>query len=87
MWHAWEASTHGFFLQFMVKTEGKNTPELKALQKRWIAPCHAALKRARIAHPDSRVIELAALYPELGDALGAYASDLKQQIENPFPRP
>ena len=80
---AWDASTHGPFLAYIVKREGLETPAVKAVNAVHRETVKAAYKLALSAHPQgaARLQDLDANYAA---KLAAHAAALKAAIPNPF---
>ena len=86
MWHAWQASTNGSMLAFIVRAEGLVTDDVLTLMVE-----HAPLvTAARIVAEDKdyrgadRLQDLDAAFAK---AVGEYAKALKKAVQNPFPKP
>jgi hypothetical protein len=80
---AWDASTHGPFLAYIVKKEGLETPAVKAVNATHRVAVKAAFKLAMTAEPQgtARLQDIDANYAA---KLAAHAAALKAIVPNPF---
>jgi hypothetical protein len=80
---AWDASTHGSFLAYILKKLGVATDATRAVAAEHREALSAAFRAAVKTYPtgEARLQDLDAAY---GAALAAFATDLKAAAPNPF---
>lgn len=83
---AWDASTNGGMLLYIVRAEGLYTPEVRAvtLEHRSELRAAYAAAKAKLYEGDVRLQDLDADY---GVALAALAEGIKAVVPNPFTAP
>ena len=79
---AWDASTHGPYLFFMLRAEDKVTPEALAVKAKHQQVCVATKKAALKRNPNAERLQIED--PHYADAVIAYAVELKSVVDNPF---
>jgi hypothetical protein len=80
---AWEASTHGPFLAYIVKVMGLGTPAVKAVNDHHLPLVKAAAREAR-ALPNPNGQRQQDLHQPYWQALAKHATALKEVVPNPF---
>jgi hypothetical protein len=80
---AWDASTHGSFLAYIIRKEGLETDAVKAVTSQHRDALKAAYDAAR-ALGATGTVRLQDLHAGYAAALSSYAADLKAVAPNPF---
>ncbi len=80
---AWDASTNGSMILFMIRVEERYTDEVRAIvaQHRDAVRASALAAKEKATEGDARLQDLDADYAA---ALAALATDLKELVPNPF---
>ena len=80
---AWDASTNGSMVLYIIRIEELYTDEVRALVAEHRTPIRAAMReaRAQVHEGDARLQDLHVSYAV---ALAAFAAALKDMVPNPF---